>query len=415
MPVVFVSCNKSITKYFITTTEILHKEDNADNAKSIQQMCNNSANCIPDTLYPSYYPIRYVRLVFHVLRNDNGKGNFSEAEGREYIKKLLAQSNYKWSNNTKMNLPLNNNIPVLPTLIRLVLAPDDSVKNDDGIYFYNDSKMAVCNKKGSRDNGLYSPAQHEKYSIRKDEVINVFLMEHPQDSIGSATYNVSSDGIGMNGWIKLVSGYYEQKRDANPDMQAMRLDVQAGLLNHEVGHVLGLSHTWNTSDGCDDTPTNANCWSYSDNSPCNSEWSNNLMDYNTYKNSVTPCQIGRIHFNIGNLKSTQRKYIQPTWCEYNPDKTISITGRDNVVWSCNKDVESDIIIGKNATLTVHCRLSMPEGSRIIIKPGGKLILNGSTLSNDCGKKWKGIEVWKDEKNAGMVELLNEAKIELNEN
>jgi hypothetical protein len=409
-----VSCNKSLVKYFFNPHQVETINDDAETIKNIQQMCRTTINCVPDTLNASHNSIKYVRLVFHIIRKDNGKGNFSEEEGRTYIKRLLNQANNKLDNNVKMNLPLNNTTPVIPAKIRLMLSPDISNVGDDGIYFHNDTKLAFCNKKGSSDN-LYSAAQHNKYAVRTDEVINVYLLEHPEDSIGSPTYNASSDGVGMSGWIKLVSGYREQNLDAAPDMQFMRLDVQAGLLNHEVGHVFGLFHTWNMNDGCDDTPMNANCWSYSDNPPCNTEWGNNLMDYNTYKNSITPCQIGKMHYNICNLKGYQRKYIEPTWCAYKPDFPVIISTRDNIIWSCNKDVESDIIIGRNATLTVYCRLSMPERSSIIIKPGGKLILNGATLTNDCGKKWKGIEIWKDEKSEGVVKLLNGGKIELNEN
>jgi hypothetical protein len=411
---IHASCNKSVVKYFFKVPAAQEKSDDKEALKNIQQMCKHSINCIPDTLNAAHNNVKYVRVVFHIIRKDNGKGNFSETEGRAYIKKLMNQANYKLSNNVKMNLPLNNSTPVLPIKIQLFLSPDTSISNDDGIYFRNDTKLAFCNKKGASDN-LYSPAQHNKYGIRNNEVINVYLLEHPEDSIGSPTYNASSDGVGMSGWIKLVSGFHEQNLDSSPDMQFMRLDVQAGLLNHEVGHVFGLSHTWNTNDGCDDTPANANCWSYSDISPCNTEWGNNIMDYNTYKNSVTPCQIGKIHFNIANPRSSQRKYIQPTWCIYKPDYPVIIAARNNIVWSCNKDIESDIIIGKNATLTIHCRLSMPEGSKIIIKSGGKLILNGATVTNDCGKKWKGIEIWKDEKISGLVEMVNGGKLEMNEN
>jgi hypothetical protein len=371
-------------------------------------------HCVTDTLYPSHHPIKYVRVNFHIIRKDDGTGNFSEKEGREYVKKLLEKSNEKFANNQKMNLPLNNNTPVLPVNIRLKLTPDYRRPGDDGIYFHNKTKFAFSNKRGGI-NGIYSPMQMDSLGIRKGEVINVFLMEHPEDSIGSPTYHASSDGVGMNGWIKLISGYREQNLDPSPEMRAMRLDIQAGLLNHEVGHVLGLMHTWNTNDGCDDTPMNANCWSQSDTPPCDSEFSNNLMDYNTYKNSVTPCQIARMHYNIALPGSEQRKYIEPTWCIYKPDEPIVILPRTHIVWSCNKDVESDIVISKGASLTIHCRVSMPEKSKIIVKPGGRLILNGGVLTNDCAAKWQGIEIWKSSKKEGLVEMRNGAKIEWNEN
>jgi hypothetical protein len=40
-------------------------------------------------------------------------------------------------------------------------------------------------------------------------------------------------------------------------------------------------------------------------------------------------------------------------------------------------------------------LYFEENSKIIIKPGGKLILNGTTCTAPCGQTWMGIEVWGD--------------------
>ncbi len=92
---------------------------------------------------------------------------------------------------------------------------------------------------------------------------------------------------------------------------------QGGLLGHEYGHNLGLRHTWNEFDQCDDTPEgvlyngfNVQCYGHCDNGcgstpppvgscaetyPWCCDWanvSNNMMDYNGYvPHAVTPCQI----------------------------------------------------------------------------------------------------------------------------
>lgn len=402
-------CNRSVTTYFYvppaTDTSLF-----TEKIQHIRELCRNPMNCIPDTNYPDHSSIKYVRVNFHIIRKDDGTGNFSDGEGREYVRKLLERANEKFANNQKMNLPLGNNTPVLPVNIRLQLAPDVDRPDDDGIYFHNHTHLAFSNKKGGPQ-GLYSSHQMDMLGRRKGEVINVFLLEHPPDSIGSPTYHASIDGVGMNGWIKLISGYREFHLESSLDKRAMRLDIQAGLLNHEVGHILGLMHTWNTHDGCDDTPLNANCWSQSDKPPCDKEYSNNLMDYNTYKNSITPCQIGQMHFNMSRQGSPQRNYIEPTWCQYKPDNPVIIPARHTVVWSCNKDIESNIVIGKHATLIVHCRVVMPEQAKIIVKPGGKLLLNGGVITTDCKAHWRGIEIEKSRKAEGKVEMLNGAKIE----
>jgi hypothetical protein len=177
---------------------------------------------------------------------------------------------------------------------------------------------------------------------------------------------------------------------------------------------LGLSHTWNINDGCDDTPQSRSCYSKYDDAECDSIWTNNMMDYNAYQDALSPCQIGKIHWNIQNNKNV-RKFILNTWC--NPDvfEDIKINRGNIIEWRCNKDIAGNLILQENSVLKILCNISMPQESKIIIKPGAKLILDGALITNDCGKEWKGIEIWKTEQKVGTVEMLNGAEIKNNKN
>ena len=89
---------------------------------------------------------------------------------------------------------------------------------------------------------------------------------------------------------------------------------------------------------------------------------------------------------------------------HNDNPTI-ITG--DVVWDretfgTNKVIENDIIIEDGAKLTITkgnssgITLKMLPESKIIVKPGGKLILDGCTLDCYCNNDmWQGIQVWGD--------------------
>jgi hypothetical protein len=413
---VFISCGGQIQTFYFIHNQVANSEANATSSK---QLCNDFKNYVPDTNYLNATPVKYVRLNFHIISDNNGENNFSEINGRHYVTQLVEQANYHLRNNAKMRLPVGNNTPVLPVRIQYIISGNPEAAGDDGIYFHNDTQLMFANKKGSNMNdSYYSSALYEKYGILKGEVLNFFMIEHHPDSVNSPAYRATGDGICAGSWGKMINCYRESREliDNAQNKGEIKFDVsgKARLFNHEVGHCLSLAHTWNSNDGCDDTPMHPNCWDSNSGRGCDSLWSNNMMDYNNQQSSVTPCQIAKMQHTVSNRPAV-KKMILNTWCSPEKFSDIIIARNDHIEWKCNKEIEGNITVSNKASLTIYCRVSMPEKSKIIVKPGGRLILNGGTLTNDCNRKWQGIEIWKSEKSEGKVEMLNGAKIEWNEN
>lgn len=338
-----------------------------------------------DTLHPDHTPPRKIRVNFHFVNSSQRIHNFKEDSARTFVYSLLRAMQLLFDKNDKMRLPHTNDIPVIPVNIQYVLFPQ---KGDDGIYFHYDDDLVFYNHMGFyRNNGDYTVV--EKYGIGIDSIINFFIMPHHPDSMQSKTYQKGCVGIALGNAVK-VAGVYENK------LNAMNI---RGTFNHEVGHVLGLYHAWE-DDGCDDTPRHTNkCWA--DAVPgCEGKTSNNMMDYNAFQSALTPCQLDIMHTNLSNLNHYNRKLLINTWCTYNPYKKIIIS--DSVLWSYDRDLDTDIEIKPNATLKVKCRVSMAPGSKISIHPFGKLILEDGVLHNNCSKTWQGIELLQKGKHTGEI-------------
>ena len=95
----------------------------------------------------------------------------------------------------------------------------------------------------------------------------------------------------------------------------------------------------------------------------------------------------------------------------------------STTWNTPKQINRNIEILNGATLNI-CNTTIWELSSdcsIIIHPGGRLILDGATITNPCGILWKGIEVWGNSSTnqqpshggygQGYLELKNGATIE----
>lgn len=97
-----------------------------------------------------------------------------------------------------------------------------------------------------------------------------------------------------------------------------------------------------------------------------------------------------------------------------------ITGE--TLWGSETYIDHDVIVENGGVLTIENTVFMGEYTKIIVKPGGKLVLDyRAVLTGLCGSMWQGIEVWGN-KNAhqyevnasyqqGYVELKNGATIE----
>jgi len=114
--------------------------------------------------------------------------------------------------------------------------------------------------------------------------------------------------------------------------------------------------------------------------------------------------------------STYSRAIHKTPVPFNDYNALILPEGENITWEDNKIFYYDLIIPDNTTLTIISDIYFAEGKKIVVKRGGKLILDGGTLTNIRGNTWLGIELHgnpnepQNSGNQGMVQIINEGTI-----
>jgi Pregnancy-associated plasma protein-A len=233
-----------------------------------------------------------------MLRND-GTGNFNPVHdgmgnanlnGYKRSEQIINAANDALANNQKMWLPNPNTTPTPQIRIRYLLT---------GVYFHNDTRLMGAYTDGS-GNVPGITELNNTYGVNPDSEINYYFTR----SLNWNGQELGGNGVGdIDIHAGISSSYLAYLIAPN------YLPMHTSLLNHEIGHILSLSHTWAFNDGCDDTPThgyvdaNGNtqqCFFWNQ-PPVTCDWhnvSNNVMDYNNWQNSYTTCQVGKMHDHL---------------------------------------------------------------------------------------------------------------------
>jgi hypothetical protein len=284
---------------------------------------------------------RVVNVNIHFILRQDGTGNWNETDngieykryndpvtvhppdtaqnGYAYARGLVDDMNWNFSNNPPQGSPQGIANPAKK--IRVTL---------NGVYFHRVSPaLYEVNKDPDANgnipytgiflNGLPDPRLFDTYGVAKDTVINMivtgdYTQVHVSDISGIARgigYDSRNSYYATANWFKVFNANefwrWRQENQGNSNttqapgytIPQNARELTANTMCHELGHLLGLYHTFeqSASFGCQDI-------TYTQGAS-----GNNLMDYvNAGNIAVSPCQLDIMHGQLDNPASPGSDY-----------------------------------------------------------------------------------------------------------
>jgi hypothetical protein len=278
---------------------------------------------------------------------------------------------------------------------------------------------------------------YDHFGEHKDTEINIFFTS---DSTQLGT-GVGNYGYTMISGIEWADTSWRHTHIGDLQMQLHELGHTAGILNHTnkanvympsnvpVGFnypsIINTDYYQENDCGCQFGGCGCPTWG---NVPSKSQGgvaSNNIMGYNNDRTYLSPNQIGSFFYSVYSGANRNFTSAPHDPCVYDSSQTINITSPQT--WTAPTDIIGDLVVKAGNLLTIKCKVSFSPGSRLIVEPTAKLVLDGGILTANCSGIWPGVQVWGNSSQAqtisrsfpnvgmpfyqGMVSIINGGSIQ----
>lgn len=219
--------------------------------------------------------------------------------------------------------------------------------------------------------------------------------------------------------------------DCRPGTAFMAYGIDEGYessathtISHELGHVLGLYHTFQNGSGseigCPDDINGSQCLNCGDlicetpydpggltlDANCNYQGSQspapdaqNIMSYSSPR-------ICRDHFV--NEQGKRMRNMIATADILQPFIVQNTEITQNTTWSTQQWPQACVIVKSGFTLTITGTVNMREGAYILVEPNAVLDINGGIITNSCNRMWRGVIVQGDKNQRQLVQYQGKA-------